>query len=68
MLVVIVVVLPLPKNRRFLGATGEYHVYRGGGWYIGYSTCRCTHRRQTKEGYSEYALGVRVALREKVEL
>ena len=48
-------------------ATGEYHVYRGGGWYIGASTCRCTHRRQTREGYSEYALGLRVALREKVE-
>ena len=48
-------------------ATGEYHVYRGGGWYIGASTCRCTHRRQTREGYSKDALGVRVALREKVE-
>ncbi len=48
-------------------ATGKYHVYRGGGWYIGANTCRCAHRRQTREGYSEYALGLRVALREKVE-
>ena len=47
--------------------SGEYHVYRGGGWYLANIYCRSSHRRQTKAGYTEAALGFRVVLREKVE-
>ena len=46
---------------------GEYHVYCGGGWYLGSGYCRSSHRRQTTAGYTEAALGFRVVLREKVE-
>ena len=48
-------------------ATGAYHVYCGGCWYLPANVCRCTHRRQTTAGYGEAAVGFRVALREKVE-
>ena len=48
-------------------ATGAYHVYCGGCWYLPANVCRCTHRRQTTAGYGEAAVGLRVALREKVE-
>ena len=48
-------------------ATGAYHVYCGGCWYLPANVCRCTHRRQTTVGYGEAAVGLRVALREKVE-
>ena len=48
-------------------ATGEYHVYRGGGWGYGKIFTRSSHRRNTTQGYVETALGLRVALREKVE-
>ena len=48
-------------------ATGAYHVYCGGCWYLPDNVCRCTHRRQTTAGYGEAAVGLRVALREKVE-
>ena len=48
-------------------ATGEYHVYRGGGWGYGKIYTRSSHRRITTQGYVKTALGVRVALREKVE-
>ena len=47
-------------------ATGAYHVYCGGCWYLPANVCRCTHRRQTTVGYGEAAVGLRVALREKV--
>ena len=47
-------------------ATGAYHVYCGGCWYLPANVCRCTHRRQTTAGYGEAAVGLRVALREKV--
>ena len=47
--------------------SGEYHVYCGGGWYLGSVHCRSSHRRQTTAGYTEAALGFRVVLREKVE-
>jgi hypothetical protein len=47
--------------------SGEYHVYCGGGWYLGSGYCRSSHRRQTTAGYTEAALGFRVVLREKVE-
>ncbi len=47
--------------------SGEYHVYCGGGWYLGTVHCRSSHRRQTTAGYTEAALGFRVVLREKVE-
>ena len=48
-------------------ATGAYHVYCGGCWYLPANVCRCTHRRQTTAGYGEAAVGLRVALREKIE-
>ena len=44
-------------------ATGAYHVYCGGCWYLPANVCRCTHRRQTTAGYGEAAVGLRVALR-----
>ena len=47
--------------------TGAYHVYCGGCWYLPANVCRCTHRRQTTAGYGEAAVGLRVALREKIE-
>ena len=48
-------------------ATGAYHVYHGGGWEHGALQCRISHRRNTLEGYVKTALGLRIALREKVE-
>lgn len=48
-------------------ATGECHVYHGGGWTYGQNFCRSSHRRQTVSGYVQQALGLRVVLREKVE-
>ena len=48
-------------------ATGAYHVYCGGCWYLPANVCRCTHRRQTTSGYGEAAVGFRVALREKID-
>jgi formylglycine-generating enzyme required for sulfatase activity len=48
-------------------ATGAYHVYHGGGWDYGADYCRISHRRNTLEGYVKTALGLRIALREKVE-
>ena len=48
-------------------ATGEYHVYRGGGWEHGTRFTRSSHRRTTTQGYVKTALGLRVAIREKIE-
>ena len=48
-------------------ATGEYHVYHGGGWNHGQRYARSSHRRTTTEGYVKSALGLRVAIRETVE-
>ena len=48
-------------------ATGEYHVYRGGGWAYGRGYTRSSHRRTTTQGYVKTALGLRVAIREKIE-
>ena len=48
-------------------ATGECHVYHGGGWDYTQSHCRSSHRRITISGYVQQALGLRVVLREKVE-
>ena len=48
-------------------ATGAYHVYHGGGWDYGADYCRISYRRITLEGYVKTALGLRIALREKVE-
>ena len=48
-------------------ATGEYHVYHGGGWNHGQRYARSSHRRTTTEGYIKSALGLRVAIREKIE-
>ncbi|MBP3576181.1 MAG: SUMF1/EgtB/PvdO family nonheme iron enzyme [Paludibacteraceae bacterium] len=48
-------------------ATGEYHVYHGGGWNHGQRYARSSHRRTTTEGYIKSVLGLRVAIREKIE-
>ena len=48
-------------------ATGEYHVYHGGGWNHGQRYARSSHRRTTTQGYVKTALGLRVAIREKIE-
>lgn len=48
-------------------ATGEYHVYHGGGWNHGQRYARSSHRRTTTEGYIKSVLGLRVAMREKIE-
>ena len=48
-------------------ATGEYHVYRGGGWEHGTRFTRSSHRRTTTQGYVKTSLGLRVAIREKIE-
>ena len=48
-------------------ATGEYHVYHGGGWNHGQRYARSSHRRTTTQGYIKTALGLRVAIREKIE-
>ena len=48
-------------------ATGEYHVYHGGGWNHGQRYARSSHRRTTTEGYVKSALGLRVAIRENIE-
>ena len=46
-------------------ATGECHVYHGGGWDHSQSYCRSSHRRITISGYVQQALGLRVVMRKK---
>ena len=41
--------------------TGEYHMYRGGGWTYVENDCRVTRRRQT-ESYNKEFLGLRLAM------
>ncbi len=48
-------------------ATGKYHVYHGGSWKTGSDFCRISYRRRTLDGYIKETVGLRVALREKVE-